>query len=80
MRLMLPLLPLCFLLTSCASSTPFIAPISATPAACQVECPMPPNPRNPAKDYVKDLYRWGSECRNLHSDCVIQSTKDVKSE
>lgn len=80
MHLTVRLLPLCFLLTSCANSKPFIAPISATPAACRVECQTPPSPRNPAKDYIKDLFHWGSECRNLHSDCVIQSSRDMKRE
>jgi len=79
-RSTLLLVPLCFLLTSCAGSKAFIAPTSAVPAACQVECEVPPPPRNPAKDYVKDLFRWGSECRNLHSDCVIQSNKEAKRE
>lgn len=69
MRWMLLLLPLCFLTTSCSTSRAYVAPTWVTPTECRQSCDEAPPPRNPAKDYVKDLLGWGYSCKALQEDC-----------
>ena len=74
MRWQLPLiLAAAFLTTSCSHSVAFIEPaLPVRPVECRLECPVAPEPFNPPRAYVLELLKWGSECRDLHNDCITQ--------
>lgn len=63
------------LLTSCATSAPFVPPTArGADASCWTPCRDAPTERNPPRLYIQDLLRWGYDCTALHDECVVSNS------